>query len=187
MNATEQTVQRKTTVVPYKFQMYPMDLFKFDGSSRKVNSEVEHQAALADGFFENPPAIQASVAVAPMTTAPAIQSAYDALKKELEGKTAEFNLKYAKLQVQYEAEAKKLYSLREEHRALTAEYEAFRNQKPEPQPDFPPTDEPTTVDELLNEAPENPFANMPAEAAPVSRLAALAKDPIAKKGRAKDA
>lgn len=169
MNVTESTVKPKNTRVAYHFERYPMDLYDAEGKARKVKSEAEEEAALALGFTENPPAIPQSIAVHAMTTQPAIQAGYDALKKELAEKVAEFNVKYATLEREYQALQKAHTELQEDYANLKVDYEVLKGGEPKP------------VDELLNETstePANPFANM--QAAPKSSAAALADELKAK-------
>lgn len=147
MNVIENVVAKKNTVVPYKYRRYPLELYKPGERALKVHDEAAEEAALENGYTENPPAIPESVAVAPMTTQPAIQAAYEALKKELEGKTLEFNRKHAALQADYAALKHETIELRAEN--LT--YLNRANQAPEPAPEHPPTDEPQS---------DNPFAQM---------------------------
>ena len=171
MNVSEQTIKPKNTRVAYSYARYPMDMYDAEGKARKVNSEGEEEAALAQGFTEHSPAIPQSVAVHAMTTQPAIQAGYDALKKELAEKTAEFNVKYAALQRKYDALEADQKELMENHRAANDRIAELVG---------PPT-------EAVPEGSENPFANMPvAESAPKSRAALLAET-LGKKGKAKDA
>ena len=168
----------------YNYQRHPMDLYGDPSNplhkpNLRVNNQDEEDAAIEMGYSENPPAIPASVAVAQMTTQPALQASYEALKKELDQKTAEFNIKYAKLELKHNAAVKQVESLSAKHLELqgdyadlTAEHEALLNQKPEPQPDEPPT-----VDEMLTAQAngEDPFATMEpvaeVEAAPAPKVA----------------
>lgn len=173
MNVTEQTATRKVVTKAYSFERYPMDLYDETGKTRKVKNQEEEEAALAVGFTETPPAIPQSVAVHAMTTQPAIQAGYDALKKELAEKTEVFNAKYAKLQRKYDA-------LQEEHEEVRQNLAAARDQitemigagtripdSPGGEADFSsvsniPTHVPLDMDKFSSatEIPSNPFAQL---------------------------
>lgn len=169
MNISEQTVQPKNTRVAYHFERYPMDLYDAEGKARKVSSEGEEEAALAQGFTENPPAIAKSVAVHAMTTQPAIQSGYDALKRELDEKTTEFNVKYAALQRKYIELQVEHAELMENHRAACDKIAELVGPPTEPNPFA-----------AIEPAPEPPA---PVESAPKSRVALMADELKATEGQ----
>jgi hypothetical protein len=176
MNVSEQTVPKKNTSVAYSHQRYPMELYSSDPGLKpaiRVNNEDEEEKALAEGYTENPPAVPASVAVPQMTTQPALQASYEALKKELDQKIAEFNIKYSQLQLKHDAAVKQIESLSAKHLELqgdyadlTAEHEALLNQSP--QPEHLPDDDAPEVD---------PFAQMEpqVESAPAPKAAKAKK------------
>lgn len=122
MNITEQTAGKKQTFPAYQFQKYPMTMYKPGETNRTVTNEVEEETALADGYTETPPAIPQSIAVAPMSTQPALQAAYEALQKELESKTVEFNVKHGMLQAKHEALDRSYKALSESHLALQGDH-----------------------------------------------------------------
>ncbi len=169
MNVTESTVKPKNTRVAYHYERYPMDLYDATGKARKVKDENEEEKALAEGFTENPPAIQQSVAVAAMTTQPAIQSGYDALKRELDAKTVEFNRKYSAIQLQFQELEKTHKELQDDYANLVVDHQVLLNKDKTTEPE--PSDAPA----------ENPFAKMPvAEPAVKSRAAVMADELKAK-------
>ncbi len=181
MNSTEQSVKPKNTRVAYHYERYPMDLYDETGKARRVNNQAEEEKALAEGFTENPPAIPQTVAVHAMTTQPAIQSGYDALKKELEGKTVEFNVKYSALQLKYQNLEKAHKELQDDYAKLTVDHEVLLK-------DAAPKIEKVAADPVAvaDTIAANPFAQMPAEP-PVKSRAALMADELKAKAKSKAA
>lgn len=181
MNVSEQTVKPKNTRVAYHFARYPMDLYDATGKARKVNNEGEEDKALAEGFTENPPAISQTVAVHAMTTQPAIQSGYDALKRELDGKTVEFNVKYAALQREFQALQAEHVELMENHRAALDRIAELVG-PPEPAEVEPGTVTGSAFTDVVTGI--NPFADLNKQAtAPKSRAALMADELKATEGQ----